>query len=439
MDIFDILLPPLYFLIILALARKYSSNKRKEDDVYRYFLPGLLAKMLGAVALGLVYSFYYGGGDTINYFDSASSFIDVLFEDWEEFTHLYFGEPSYSEYYLLVREKNFVYWINDPYAFFVSKCYVPIIFVSGKCYMASALVTAAICYLPVWRLYLVFCNTYPMLKKQLLWSVLFIPSVVFWGSGIMKDSITFSSTCLFVHGFYWFFTQRVFKAKYIYALVISMYLLIMIKPYIMVALIPGAVLWFTTQGASKVKSAFVRTFIIPFFLVIGLGATFYILSQMGDILGKYAFDKVLYTASNAQQDLKQGYYKGNSFDIGTYDPTLLGSLSVAHKAIFAALFRPTFLDVKNIVMFFSAIENTFILFFCLFLIIKLRVLKFFNLISSQPLLLFSFIFSVFFAFSVGVSIANFGTLVRLKIPSIPFFLSMLVVLNYKLNQMKNAG
>jgi hypothetical protein len=43
--------------------------------------------------------------------------------------------------------------------------------------------------------------------------------------------------------------------------------------------------------------------------------------------------------------------------------------------------------------------------------------------------MFSFVFSLFFAFSVGVSIANFGALVRLKIPCIPFFLSSLVIMN----------
>jgi hypothetical protein len=69
-------------------------------------------------------------------------------------------------------------------------------------------------------------------------------------------------------------------------------------------------------------------------------------------------DKVIVTASEAQRDLKQSYYSGNAFDIGDYEPTIAGMLSVAHKAIFATLFRPTILDVKNIVMFVSSLENT---------------------------------------------------------------------------------
>src|SRR5688500_15136421 len=104
----------------------------------------------------------------------------------------------------------------------------------------------------------------------------------------------------------------------------------------------------------------------------------------------------------------KSYYGVNMFNIGDYEPTVAGLLSVAHKAVFATLFRPTFLDVRNVVMGICAIENTFIFFFTLYLLIKLKVFKFFSLITSHPLLMFSFIFSIFFAFSVGVSISNFG-------------------------------
>jgi hypothetical protein len=81
-----------------------------------------------------------------------------------------------------------------------------------------------------------------------------------------------------------------------------------------------------------------------------------------------------------------------------------------------------------------AIENTFILLFTVYLLVKLKFFRFFSLITTHPLLMFSFIFSIFFAFSVGVSISNYGALVRLKIPCIPFFLSSLVILNEMLNR-----
>lgn len=434
MDILEILLPPLYFLVLIIGAVKFSSKRKKKDKVYEYFIPGLLLKMFGGIALGLTYYFYYKGGDTINYYSTACSLVDLSLENFDDFLYIYFGSPKISEYTILNSRYEFTYWVNDEYAFFVCKCLFPIVLVCFKSYFASAITVATICYLGVWRLFLVFISEFPHLKKLFSWSILYVPSVVFWGSGLMKDSITLSSACLYVHGFYWFFTQKRYRLSYLFALLIATYLLLSIKPYILFALLPGSILWFFTLRVAKVKSAIIKVIFAPALISVGMVVGLYSLQQLGDSLGKYSMDKVIKTASGAQQDLKQSYYGGNSFDIGDYEPTPAGMLSVAHKAIFAALFRPTLIDVRNVVMFLCAIENTFILGFCIYLLFKLKIFKFFGLITDSPLLMFSFVFSVFFAFSVGVSISNYGALVRLKIPCIPFFLSSLVILNDQLNQ-----
>ncbi|MBA3663525.1 MAG: hypothetical protein H0W61_04865 [Bacteroidetes bacterium] len=436
MDIFDILLPPLYLMVIFMIAFKYTINKLKKDAVYRFFLPGLIVKIFGAIALGLVYFFYYGGGDTINYHYTATTFVNLLYSNPGDFLYVYFDQPLKSEFYLMNSDFSFTYWVNDPYAFFVAKCFVPVLIICGKSYMASAIVIASICYLAVWRLYMIFVREFPSLEKQFSWCILYTPSVVFWGGGIMKDSLTFSATCLYVYGFYWFFTQKKFKIGYLSALLLGAYLLISIKPYILFALLPGSTLWFITLRINRIKNGLVKLLFAPTLIVLGVIVGLFIIQNLGESLGQYSMEKVISKASGAQQDLKQSYYGGNTFDIGNYEPTVAGMLSVSHKAIFATLFRPTLLDARNIVMIFSALENTFILGFCLYLLFKLKVFKFFGLLTSHPLLMFSFVFSLFFAFSVGASISNFGTLVRLKIPCIPFFLSSLVILNYILNMTK---
>lgn len=429
MDIFDLILPPLYLIFVLYFAHKFTLKRIRKEPIYKYFIRGLLLKIFGAICLGIVYFFYYKGGDTVNYHYTASALITILFERPYDFMYIYFDQPLMAEFYMMNASYDFTYWVNDPYAFFVSKCFVPVVLICGKSYMATAIIIASICYLGVWRLFLVFVREFPELEKQLTWSVLYVPSVIFWGSGIMKDSLTFSATCFYVHGFYWFFTQRKWKIKYLLSLAMGVYFLLSIKPYILFALLPGSILWFVSLRVTRIKNNFLRIMVTPTLLAVGVGIALYTLETLGDSLGAYSLEKVIKTASGAQQDLKQSYYGGNTFNIGDYEPTVAGMLSVSHKAIFATLFRPTFFDVKNFVMGICAIENTFILVFTLYLIIRLRVFRFFTLITSHPLLMFSFIFSIFFAFSVGVSISNFGTLVRLKIPCIPFYLSSLVILN----------
>ncbi|MBK9282895.1 MAG: hypothetical protein IPM51_01095 [Sphingobacteriaceae bacterium] len=362
--------------------------------------------------------------------------VNVLFDKPDDFIYLYFGEPDISEFYLLQSDYNYSYWVNDKYAWFVAKCFVPVVFLGGKSYMSSAIIVAVISYLGVWRLFLVFTREFPSLTTQFKWAILYVPSVIFWGSGIMKDSITFSACCIYVHGFYWFFTQKKYKPKYLLAILAAAYFLISIKPYILLALLPGSMLWFVTLRVNKIKSVFLKVMFTPTLVVLGLLLGVTLLDKLGDSLGKYSLDKVIGTASSAQRDLKQSYYGGNTFDIGDYDASIAGVMSVADKAIFATLFRPTLLDVKNIVMALSAVENTFILIFTIYLLFKLKIFRFFMLLTAHPLLMFSFMFALFFAFSVGVSISNFGTLVRLKIPCLPFFLSSLVIMNYILNMTK---
>jgi hypothetical protein len=133
-------------------------------------------------------------------------------------------------------------------------------------------------------------------------------------------------------------------------------------------------------------------------------------------------------------DQKQEYYGGNSFDIGEFDADPLSMLSKAHVAIAATLFRPYLWDVRNVVMLASALENTYIMLLTIFLLFRLKVIGFFSLIGKNPMLLFSVLFSLFFAFSVGIATSNFGSLVRLKIPCIPFYVASLFVLKFFYDQ-----
>jgi hypothetical protein len=47
------------------------------------------------------------------------------------------------------------------------------------------------------------------------------------------------------------------------------------------------------------------------------------------------------------------------------------------------------------------------------------------------MLIFAFSFTIIFAFGVGLATANFGALVRYKIPMLPFFVGGLFVLMEK--------
>jgi hypothetical protein len=430
LSIWDLILSPFYAMILLILANQVRLRKEKLQPEYKYFTWGLFAKLAGGISVCLIYTFYYDGGDTVNYFTSAQAFGNLLEKDPSAFFQAVFGKQSPENYSLFDSNTGYPLYWWDPRSTMVSKLIIPLYYLGAKSYIPTTMLLAALSYTGIWRMYLLFCDVFPRIKPQLALSVLFIPSVVFWGSGLLKDTITIGAVGWYTYCFYYFFVKGRIRVGNIIAIMISAYLLIAIKPYIFFALMPGSIIWLSNERIARIKNSFLRVIAAPMLIICGFAGGFYILAQMGEYLGVYALDRVMQRAVDVQSDLKQDYYGGNTFDIGPFDSSLPSMLSVSHKAIAATLFRPFIWEVKNIVMFFSALENTLVLALSLFLLLRMKILGFFFYIWKDPMLLFAILFSLFFAFSVGISTPNFGSLVRLKIPCIPFYISSLMVLNY---------
>ena len=430
LTIFDFLLIPIYLLVIYYYASRIQYKNIKDKPLYKWYTKGLMVKVSGAVAVCLIYQLYYAGGDTINYYESSKAIANLLYKDSYMFWDVITGNNSSENFSYFDSTTGYpVYWRDDK-TVYAARLFVPLYFLSFQSFVVMAILLSWICYTGIWRLFLLFNDVFPPLEKQFAISFLFIPSVVFWGSGLLKDTVTLSAVGWYTYHFYFFFIKKEYKVSSAFFIFFAAYLLIGIKPYILFALLPGSIIWLSNERLKKIQSKVLRSIAAPFFISIGVGLGFFVLSQMGDILGVYSVDKVLDKAVASNMDQKQEYYGGNSFDIGDFDATLTGTMSKAHLAIAATLFRPYLWDAKNPVMLLSAFENTYILLLTLFLLIKLKFLGFFALIGENPLLLFSILFSLFFAFSVGLATSNFGSLVRLKIPCIPFFVSSLFVLKY---------
>ncbi len=436
LSIFDILLGPIYFFVIWIIATFIKKKYIIYQPEYRYFLYGLMAKVIGAICVGLIYYFYYKeGGDTTNYFESARSYVNLFFKDKDSFFHGWLGDATGVDNYFFDEETGYsVYRHKDKNSFFVVRLLIPLLFLSFNSYFACAMLVACVSYSGVWKLYQTFIQEFPMLKKQLAIAVLFVPSCVFWGSGLLKDSFTLSAIGWFTYAFYFFFIRKRRKVSFLIQLFISAFVLLSIKPYILFALLPGSILWLSNEQIKRIQNRVLRSLTAPLLLVIGGSLAYLALDQLGDSLGFYKIDTVLDRAVIVQQDMKAEYYGGKVYDIGNFDASITGVIAKAPIAIFSGIFRPGLWDVKNAVMLASALENTYLLILTVFLLVKLKFINFFRFIRMNPMLLFSMLFSLFFAFSVGLTVANFGSLVRLRIPELPFFVAGIFILRYLYEQ-----
>src|SRR5215471_9068652 len=98
----DYILLPFFLGIVYAIAYNFRNRKYPRDHPWRkYFIPALTVKVLGALFIGLLYAYYYKGGDTFNYFNQGQVINSAFDESPGKWFNLLFRIPSYSngDYY----------------------------------------------------------------------------------------------------------------------------------------------------------------------------------------------------------------------------------------------------------------------------------------------------------------------------------------------------
>lgn len=420
-SLLDVGLTLFYLLAIIMVCWVIHKRIRHKAPENRLFMAAAMAKLGGIVGFVLIYTFYYAGGDTTMYHDSAQTVMGLIPQDISQFFEVWFGENTQNRllYFDLTQGKP-KFW-GDVYAFNVVRFTIPFEFLAFGSYPATSLLVGMFSFTGLWQLYKVFCKLYPRIYGWIAGAIFFVPSVMFWGSGISKDTYTFMALCWCVASCYHLFVVRKRMVFYIITLVLSMAILIFVKPYVFVALLPALVIWGVWSALVRIKNLLVRFLVSPIVLVAALAVGTLVWVGLEQVMGDYSdIDSMLTKAKVSQEDLKRTAYAGNSFDIGSFDATIPSVLSKFPAATFAGIYRPLPNEAQNIVMLASAAENS-IMILCTLATIVALALVFFRTLARDPIVLFCILFTLVFAFSIGLSTSNFGALVRFKIPMIPFF------------------
>lgn len=430
MQAWEFILIPVYLLIIFLIASRIKNRRIEKEPYYKYYLIGLYAKIFGGLAFALIYIYYYDGGDTMAYYEVTLSMVNMLFQDPWVFFKTMLGPSTIdllNEYD--VRTGRMVqYLYMDSKAFMVCRLTAPLTLLGFKSYILTTILVSWLTYSGLWRLYVMFVRYYPMLHLNLAIAVLFVPSIVFWGSGIMKDSYTMAATGWFAYYIDHVFIRRNYHVKSLLYFATSATILIMLKPYIFMVLFPGSFYWIMSTRTRMIKNKLVMYLVLPAVYLIVIFGSVFLMDSLGDVLGKFSLDKALQTAATTAQDLKADYYGGSSFDIGDFEPTIEGVALKFVPATIAGLFRPYLWEARNVGVLLSGIENFIILLICIYVLFKSKVVYLFVFMINHPMVLFCISYSISFAFVIGLSTSNFGALVRFKIPLLPFFIAGLFII-----------
>lgn len=426
MELRDLIVTPLVLLIIFLVAyliRPYVTDERN----YRYFLPALGVKVVGAIALGIVYQFYYGSGDTFVYHNLGSRIIwDAFVESPATGFKLLFADNSNPGD--LYRYASQIYFFRDPNSYMVVRIAFLLDLLTFSTYSATACLFAVISFIGSWQFYLTFYKQYPHLHGQVAVAAFFIPSVFFWGSGVLKDSIILACLGIATYQIYTLFIERRVKLSSILLLLLSLYLIFNIKKFILQAYLPMVILWLGASQLHQLRSVILRVMLVPFVAIFLIVSGSFTVVKIGEDDDRYEVSKLAATARTTAYDIRywSGRFAGSGYSLGDLDGTFESMLRLAPQAINVSLYRPYLWEVHNPLMFMSALESLAFLIFSLVVLWKSKRYLFTLLMDYN--VLFCLSFSIVLAFAVGISTFNFGTLIRYKIPLLPFFTVALVLM-----------
>jgi hypothetical protein len=166
-----------------------------------------------------------------------------------------------------------------------------------------------------------------------------------------------------------------------------------------------------------------------FFTAVWVVSLFYFSRFFANEMERYSLEKIAKTAASTRGWIAfSSGDEGSAYDLGAFDPSIGGMLQKFPQAVVVTLFRPFLWEAKKVIVLLSALEALIMLYFTVYAFVSSGVKRSVQMIGKDPNLLFFLIFSLIFAFAVGISTYNFGALSRYKIPCLPFYAAFILII-----------
>jgi len=438
--------------------------------------------------LWLIYTHLYTDrltADIFKYFDDGKVIYDSLFTNPMDYFKMLLGinDPSLLHYYQDMRHwsREFNQGLYNENRTLIRFNALIHIFSFGSYHVH----TVFMCFLSTMGLMGIFKAFSVYLKdksKELFAAVFLLPSVLFWGSGVLKEGLILFSLGMSIYYYFRIISEK-FNIIHFILLLISLAFLSITKLYIVLIILPAmmAHLWISKSKNkySELKylvvliSYFTAGLLIPNydfpFMLMEKQRQAVNMAQGGSYLANHQINRFVYIDPKTENRItpiadKPGYCKINSgvsyvsWDLQTfldstyiehssdtntywvfYDQAAAGSyikipmlngsfLSIVNNAPAAfsnIFFRPFLYEAKKPFMILAALENSFLVFFALICIFFC-----YRNIPNRHLLYFCLTITIMLFVLVGVTTPILGAAVRYKIPALPFLaIGLLLILD----------
>ena len=356
MELQDLVFTPITLLLIYALVY-FLRGKFTDQHTKPYYIPALSVKIIGAISLGLIYQFYYNGGDTFNYFTQSGIIHNAFLKNPQDGLRLLLADgvhyPSTFEY------SSQIYWYKSPSEYFVIRIAALFGLFNNHSYSSIAVWFATFGFSGIWALYSTFVKIAPKRHFALALCILFVPSVFFWGSGLMKDTVTIGALGWLFYGFHTAFIEKRFSLSSFLAIGISLYIIYQVKLYILLSFLPPAIFWVFLENSARLNSNLSRFLLKPIMLVLGVFLAYLAATNVTEGDAKYDIGNIAQrTKINAEYLYRISLLQhGSAYYLGELDGSTESMLKIAPQAINVTLFRPYLWEIANPLMVLSAIES----------------------------------------------------------------------------------
>ncbi len=445
MNYVDFILAPIYIFFLYLFFR--SKRKKYTDPLLqKYHRQGFWIKIIASILFILYYSYLTLGDTTVLYHCEGNNLYHLILKDPSKFKYIF--RPGKDFDLSLVNNPFNRGYFRDESNYMIIRLDTLFSFFSFGSFAVNNLFFAALAFSGLWKLYLFFYEQYPKLHKQFAISILYFPTLAFWSAGLLKDSLCIAAIGWLTYGLYNMLYKKKSFFKSLMIIFISAWFLTILKVYILLAYAPFFILFILLKNIQNIKFKFFRYLFAPFFIAVSLYAFTQTLTAYNDELGAYAVEDLTTSISHLNEVLESRTGRedaSSNFSLGTeFDGTFKGLIKIAPAAVGTTFFRPFIWEAHKISQLMAAFESLLLMFFTFYILLKAGPFRFIKWIFKDPLIMYCFLFAVVFGLFVGASTLNFGTLVRYKIPCLPFFSIALFLIYEKVKvraakkELKNA-
>lgn len=361
------------------------------------------------IIAGLAYAYFYqlpyyrDNADTYRFFEYSITETDILLKNPTQFFKDIFSF-GYAERGNIFSGEN-SYW-NDLKSNVIIKFLAICNVVTFKNYYANLVIFNFLFLFGLVGIFRLLTPHFQHKKILLIISIFFMPSFLFWESGLHKDGILFSAIGMI---FYWMndlLNRKKTLAKGI-GVVLLLLLIFALRNFIFFVLVLCLLTWFIANG-SKQK------FYLKYIIVISLIGVLTI-----SLTYQSSKWNVLQIIVNKQQEFNE--LEGRSKLItNELQPNITSFISYLPIALDLTFLRPHFSEIKNKSYIPAMLEN-----FGILLLIILTLFFFKKNQTIPPIIIVLFTFSFILLLTTGYTVTFSGAIVRYKSLVYPLFMGSL--------------